>query len=86
MVRPEKEEQNGTRLTVSGNCINYPDEVGTPTAGMLLVKILFNSITSNEGARFMTGDIKNFYLMTTLKRWEYVKLRLSDIPTEVIDE
>ena len=34
----------------------------------------------------MTGDIKNFYLMTPLKRWEYVKLRLSDIPTEVIDE
>ena len=34
----------------------------------------------------MTGDIKNFYLMTPLKRWEYVKLRLSNIPTEVIDE
>ena len=24
--------------------------------------------------------------MTPLKLWEYVKLRLSDIPTEVIDE
>jgi len=34
----------------------------------------------------MTGDIKNFYLMTPLKRYEYVKLKLSDIPQEVIDE
>ena len=86
MVRPEKEEKNRTRLTVGVNCINYPDEVGTPTAGMLLVKIIFNSTISTEGAQFMTGDIKNFYLMTPLKRWEYVKLCLSDIPTEVIDE
>ena len=34
----------------------------------------------------MTGDIKNFYLMTPLKRWEYVKICLSNIPTELIDE
>ena len=34
----------------------------------------------------MTGDNKNFYLMTPLKLWGYVKLGLSDIPTEVIDE
>ena len=71
---------------MGGNFINYPDKVGTPTAGMLLVKIIFNSIISTEGARFMTGDIKNFYLMNPLKLWEYVKLRLIDIPTEVIDE
>ena len=86
MVRPEKEEKKRTRLTVGGNCINYPNEVGTLTAGMLLVKILFNGIISIEGAPFITGDIKNFYLMTPLKRWEYVKLRLSDIPIELIDE
>ena len=38
MLHPEKEYQNRTRLKVGGNCINYPDEVGTPIAGMLLVK------------------------------------------------
>ena len=51
-----------------------------------VVKILFNSIISTEKSRFMTGDIKNFYLMTPLKRWEYVKICLSNIPTELIDE
>ena len=85
-VRPQKAEPNRTRLTVGGDRINYPGDCGTPTADMLLVKILFNSIISTEGARFMTGDIKNFYLNTPLKRKEYVRLRLSDVPQEIIDE
>ena len=85
-IRPEKEEKNRTRCVAGGNKINYPFDVGTPTADMLLVKILFNSIVSTKGAKFMTADIKNFYLMTPLKRWEYIKLKLSDIPAEVISE
>ena len=51
---------------------------------MLLAKILFNSVISTKNARFMTGDIKNFYLNTPLKRKEYIKLKLTDIPQEVI--
>ena len=34
----------------------------------------------------MTGDIKNFYLNTPLKKKEYIKLKLADIPQEVIQE
>ena len=68
-TRPKKTEKNRARLVVGGNHINYPGrEGGTPTAGMLLIKILFNSVISIKGARFMTGDIKNFYMMTPLKR------------------
>ena len=86
-VRPEKvDEPNRTRLTVGGNLINYPFEVGTPTADLLLAKILFNSVISTKNARFMTIDIKNFYLNTPIQRYEYIKLKLSDIPTEVIEE
>ena len=86
-VRPEKvDEPNRTRLTVGGNLINYPYEVGTPTADLLLAKILFNSVISTKDARFMTIDIKNFYLNTPMQRYEYIKLKLSDIPDEVIEE
>ena len=67
-IQPEKAEKNRTRLVVGGNHINYPGEVGTSTADMLLAKILFNSVISTKGARFMTGDITIFYLMTPLKR------------------
>ena len=34
----------------------------------------------------MTADIKYFYLVTPLKRWEDIKLRLSDIPNEIVTE
>ena len=85
-VRPEKAEPNRTRFTVGGDKINYPGEVATPTAEMLVAKILFNSVISTPGARFMTMDISNFYLMTPLKRPEYIRVRLADMPDEIIRE
>ena len=85
-VRPEKAEPNRTRFTVGGDKINYPGEVATPTADMLVAKILFNSVISTPGAKFMTMDISNFYLMTPLKRPEYIKVKISDLPQEIIDE
>ncbi len=65
-VQPEKAEPNRTRFTVGGDRINYPGEVATPTAEMLVAKMLFNSVISTRGARFMTMDISIFYLMTPL--------------------
>ena len=85
-IRPEKAEQHRTRFTVGGDRINYPGEVATPTAEMLVAKLLFNSVISTEGAKFMTMDISNFYLMTPLSRPEYIRIKLSDIPDEIIDE
>jgi hypothetical protein len=85
-IRPEKKEQNRTRLVVGGDRVNYPGEVATPTAEMLVAKLLFNSVVSTPGARFFTMDVGNFYLNTPLKRPEYIRLHIDDIPQEVIDE
>ena len=85
-IRPEKEETHRTRFTVGGDRVNYPGEVATPTADMLVAKLLFNSVISTKGGRFMTLDISNFYLNTPLKRPEYVRIKLADIPQEIIDE
>eukprot|EP00804_Cyclotella_cryptica_P022238 CCRYP_017928-RA/>CCRYP_017928-RA protein AED:0.26 eAED:0.26 QI:0/0/0/1/1/1/3/0/814 len=82
----EKKDPYRTRATMGGNLINYPDDVGTPTANMLLVKIFLNSVISTRGARFANADIANFYLMTPLKRPEYAKIRLSNIPEEIMEE
>ncbi len=73
-------------ITVGGNRINYPDKVATPTAEMLVAKMLFNSVISTKGARFMTIDISNFYLMTPLHRTKFIQIKISDIPVEVIRE
>jgi hypothetical protein len=80
-MRPEKiDEPNCTRLTVGRDKINYPGEVATPTAEMLVTKILFNSVISTRGAKFMTIDISNFYLNTPLKRPEYIRVKITDLP------
>ena len=84
--RPQKKEVNRTRMVAGGNRIQYPGEVGTPTAEMMLVKILWNSVISTKGAKYMTMDLKDFYLNTPLKRYEYIKMKLGDIPPEIIDE
>ena len=86
LIRPKKKETHCTRFVVGGNKINYPGKVATPTTEMLVAKLLFNSFISTQGARFMTMDIANFYLMTPLKRPEYVKIKLSDILEEIIVE
>ena len=58
--RPEKAEKDQTRYLVGGDRINYPGEFATPTTEMLVAKLLFNSVISTPGARFMTMDIANF--------------------------
>ena len=77
------------RFTVGGDRINYPGdpgEVATPTADMLVIKLLLNNVISTKNAKFMTMDISNFYLMTPLKRPEYIRIKLADIPEEIIRE
>jgi hypothetical protein len=85
-LKPNKKEINRTRLTVGGDRINYPGDCGTPTADLVLIKTHLNSVISTKGARFMTVDIKNFYLNTPMTRPEYVRLKLSDIPDEITHE
>jgi hypothetical protein len=85
-VRSQKAEPNQMQFTIGGNRINYPGEVATPTAEMLVAKMLFNSVISTKGARFMTMDISNFYLMTSLHRAKFIQIKLSYIPNEVIRE
>jgi hypothetical protein len=84
--RPEKADPNRTRFVAGGDRCNYPYDVATPTAEMLVAKILFNSVISTPGARFMTMDISNFYLMTPLLRPEYIRIKLSDLPEEIIQQ
>ncbi len=74
------------RFRVRGDRINYPGKVATPTAEMLVAKMLFNSVISTRGARFMTMDISNFYLMTPVHQPKFIRMKLSDIPDEIINE
>jgi hypothetical protein len=86
LIRPEKiDELNRTRLVAGGDRVHYPFDAGTPTANLLTVKLLINSVISTHGARFFTMDIKNFYLNTPMARYEYMRLKLADMPADVIE-
>ncbi len=71
---------------MGGNLINYPDDCGTPTADILTIKLLFNSIISMPNAKFMPINIKDFYLMMPIDRYDYFKMKLKFFPQEIIDK
>jgi hypothetical protein len=71
-------------LVAGGDRVHYPGDAGTPTTNLLTVKILINSIISTAGAKFMTMDIKDFYLNTPMARYKYMQLRIADMPDNVI--
>jgi hypothetical protein len=86
-VRPEKgDDTDRTCITIGGNNIAYPRDVGTPTGSIELVKLLVNSVLSQCNVRLATMDLKNFYLNTPLNRPEYVRIKLVDIPQEFINK
>ena len=53
---------------------------------MLTVKLLLNSFISTKRSKFMSIDIKNFYLNTTMERYKYIPLKILDLPQDFIDE
>jgi hypothetical protein len=71
-------------LVAGGDRGHYPGNAGTPTTNLLTVKILINSITLTADAKFMTMDIMNFYLNTPIARYEYMQLRIADMPDNII--
>ena len=85
-LKPNKAEVHRTRLTVGGDKVHYPGDVGTPTADLTLVKMHVNSVISTRNAHYMTLDVKNFYLNTPMVRYEYVRIKIEDIPEEIIVE
>ena len=84
--RPQKEDPNRVRMTAGGNLLQYPGELTTRTADLTTSKIIWNSVLSTEGARFMGIDIKNFYLGTPLDRYEYMKMPLNLLPEHIIQQ
>jgi hypothetical protein len=85
-LKPNKTETHCTRLTAGGDRVDYPGNAGTPTVDMTLFKILMNSIISTEGARCIMLDIKDFYLCMPMKRFEYMRLKITNIPEEITTE
>ncbi len=70
---PQKADPHCIRITAGGNLINYPGELSTRTADLTTLKLMWNSVLSTAGAKYMCLDIKNFYLTAPLDRFKYMK-------------
>ena len=87
--RPEKENPIRVRLTIGGNLITYDGTTCTKAAEMPTVKIFINSTISTPHAKFMTLDLKDFYLNTArmpAKDFAYMKLPTNIIPPHILEE
>ena len=85
-VRPQKADPNRTCITIGGNRICYPVDVGTPIGSLEMFKLLINSVLSCINAKFACFDVSNFYLATPMDRSECFRIKNDDIPQDFIDK
>ena len=85
-IRPLKKETHHVRLTVGGDRLNYAGDASSTCAALTTVKMLLNSVISTDKARFGTIDIKDFYYGTPLSDYEYMRLPITIIPDEIIQQ
>jgi hypothetical protein len=82
--RPHKDEPHCTQLTIGGDRITYAGNKSTPTANLVTVKLLINSMISTPKAKLYGVDLSNFYLMTFMKEYKYMCPCLNLIPDEIV--
>jgi hypothetical protein len=78
--RPQKEDPNQIRIAIGGNLITYKGNTSMQTANLTTSKLLWNSVLSTDGARYMCIDIKKIYLAAALDYYEYMKMPLALFP------
>ena len=52
-------------------------------ADITTIKLLLNSTIFTPNVRFLTLDIKNYYLRTSLEQYECMHLPISNIPNDI---
>ena len=84
--RPLKSEPFRIRLVVGGDKLDYLEDAGSPAATMLETKILLNSTISDadKGAKFMSADLKDFFLKSIMPEPEYMRIPWNIIPNDII--
>ena len=85
-IRLQKEDPYRIRFTVGGDKLDCPGPTATETAKIQTANLLFNSTISNKGGRFMCINLKCFYLGTPMNWYEYMWVKMSDIPKGIIDQ
>ena len=78
--RPQKDDPHCIHITAGGNLIKCKGDMSTRTADLTTLKLLWNSVLSTCGAKYMCLNTKNSYLMVALLYFEYMKMPLAVFP------
>ena len=83
--RPLKSELYRIRLVAGGDKLTYDGDAGAPAASLLETKLMINSVISDakDGARFMSCDLKDFFLATPMVNPEYMRILYKYIPHDI---
>ncbi len=81
-----KKDKYRTRIMMGSNLVNYPGDCRTPSADLITVKLLLNSIISTHHSKFMTLDHKDFYLMAPMKCYKYFSMTIELFPQDIINK
>jgi len=75
-MRPGKSEVYRVHITVGGNRLDAYQDVRSPAVGVTDTKLHLNSVISDahRGARYCTGDIKDFFLGSEMATYQYMRI------------
>ena len=73
-------------MTVEGDRLDYVGNTATEVASFEATKIHADSTISTPGARQAFIDMGDFYTNSKLIEPEFMKVHISDIPQEIINE
>ena len=68
------------RPILSGDRIEFTDDISTSTSDLTTAKFIINSTLSTPHTKCLVSDIKYFYSKTEMKRCECTKIKYDIIP------
>ena len=75
-------------LTVGGDKLNYNNDASSPAANLLDTKLILNNNISDcqQGARFASINIKDFFLQSNLPGPEYMRINSKYFTQDIKDK
>ena len=75
-------------MTVGGDRLDAYQDVRSPAIGLVDTKLHLNSVISDAhfGARYCTGDLKDFFLVSDMPIFQYMRIHRRYLTAEVIAE
>ena len=85
--RPLKPEPYRIRIVVGGDKLDCDIDAGAPATNLVEFKLLLNSVISESkrGAKFLSCDIKDFFLASPMAKPRYMKMKFSIFPQDIIE-